>query len=495
MPMSPVSSFRSNDPYEQLIQSMISVESQPKQEIIRQRQNQERFKAVLSDFDSKLSALRTAVRKFTDPLLPLFGARTATTTSDAFRVSAGSKSDQGSHELQVLRLARADSRVSSQFTGSQTSLADFFAGKEPQSFAVGVASPNKDDPDRRVSIAVTVNPQGTTDDEILKEISDAVDAAMRDAVSEGLIKQTERAGVSLVRETSTTARLSVRGAQTGFANRLTFNDSPDGLLAALGLNQPDGSDQVFAVGTTETDSLLNSQFVLNGLTIYRNSNQVRDVLSGVTIDLQKTTEAPESFSVALDRDAVRAEVDGFIKKYNELLSYIEAKSRVDGTSGTRGDFAGDSTFRDLRLHLRNDVSRPVEGQPAEGPGMLADLGITTEKDGTLKLGDADKLFDALEANPSAVQSLLSGDDGVARRIETRLDSFLGTTGIVSQRTKSIDERLKRYGAQIKQWDERMASRESQLRNQFAKFQETIAILQGQQTFLNSFLYAGYGFGQ
>jgi flagellar hook-associated protein 2 len=225
--------------------------------------------------------------------------------------------------------------------------------------------------------------------------------------------------------------------------------------------------------------------------MYRSSNSVTDALTGLTLDLKASGSGTKDFSVAVDKASIKTEVESFITKYNDLLSYIQGKSTVDADAGVRGDFAADSTFRSLRFDMRNDVALEVTGQPSDGPKWITDLGITIEKDGSLKLTDADKLAEAVEDDAGAVESLFSGPNGVATRLETRIDRFVGINGIISDRNKSLEDNIKRLNNRISDWDERLGRREEQLRMQFARLQESIAVLQGQSQ--NMAMFFGGGF--
>lgn len=612
--MNSVPSYNANDPYELLIAQIIQIERQPQTLLQGQRSKQTVFKAVLSDFDSTLSALNASLDRFTDLLANPFGARAATVPEGAgFGISVSDLAAPGSHTLEVERLASADTRLSQQFADDGTTLASFFDTNGPQTFTVEVASPTDEDPDARVGIEVTVDPSGSTDAEILDEISTVIDEAMSAAADEGTIQRGDMASASVVNETSDTARLSLRSGDSGFAGRLSFTDSDNGLLGLLQINStglvgdpvttttpataasftgdaidapvsigPSGGDlelevngvattvsfgsgsytaediattlsdelgadvsveivdgalqfttaatgsaaslqitggslasdfglevmaapvtgtdattttetegtggQVTAVGTSETDSALNSRFVLDGLTLYRSSNEVADAIEGLTVSLQSVGEQT-AFSVGSDGESIVSEVEGFIKEYNAILDFIERKSAVDPEAGTRGDFAGDATIAGLRFGMRNDSLLTVDSQTAGAPTALADLGIEINNDGTLKLADKDKLVAAAAADADAVQSFFSAEDGLATRLQARLDTFLGTDGILDSRTDAIDARLDRLDTQIERWDERLDQRSGQLRAQYASLQETIAMLQGQQQSVLSFLYS------
>lgn len=487
-----VSLFRSSDPYEILISQMIEIERQPQYALQDERKNQDRLKKVMSDADSKISALHKLVKEFRDLFNSPFRGRGASVPQNAsFSVSASDKAAYGAHTLDVQRLASADTRVSKQYTAGGNTLSSVFSGG-PQTFTIQIAKPTADDPDHLEDISVTVDPQGTTDAEILKEISQAINQAMDEAVNAGTISNADRAIASVVNETSDTARLSLRSGKTGYENRLRFVDSDGGLLAALEVDRTTlhtgtGGGATVEVGTSEIDSALNSKFVLDGLTLYRSTNKVTDALDGLTLDLKKAGEGPYEFSIAADAEGIKNKVNDFIKKYNDLLIYIGAKSEVDADAGIRGDFAGDAAFRSLRYNMRNAVSQAVSGQNADAPKALTDLGIEIAKDGTLTLKDEKKLLDAVTKDASAVERLFAHDDGIATRLLDQLGQFVGTSGIINSRKKSIDTRLKRLDDRIKSWDAQLLQRESQLRSQYAKMQEVIASLQGQHQSLSSIL--------
>jgi flagellar capping protein FliD len=95
--MIPASATRGDSPYEMLIKSIITIESQPKQKLLGEKKDQERLKGVMSDFSKKLTDLQAAIKKLSDPVTPMFGARTGSTTSSAFSVSATDRASLGNH--------------------------------------------------------------------------------------------------------------------------------------------------------------------------------------------------------------------------------------------------------------------------------------------------------------------------------------------------------------------------------------------------------------
>lgn len=484
--------FNTGDPYEQLISQTIALERQPQRKLKTERNEQERLQGVLKDFDSELSALHGQLESLTDSVTNPFEGRTAEVIGDtkAFSVSGTDQASFGTHSVKVDRLASADGRISKQYTAGGSSLRSFFDTNGEQTFSVGIATPTEDNPDARTDISVTVNPTGTTNSEILDDLRAAIDDAMASAVDDGTIEANERAGVSVINETSDTARLSLRSAKTGFGGRFTFTDSADGLLSALEVNantvaSGTGGGQITEVGTSETDSKLNSKFNLDGLTLYRDTNRVTDALDGVTINLEKTSDTASDFEVKPDSEEIKKKIQKFIKDYNSVLEFIKRKSKVNGETGERGDFAGERAFTGLRYEMRNDAIRSVSGLP-EGTNSLEDVGIVMEDDGTLTLDDTEALVATAEKDPSALQKLFANDDGIATRLKDRVDAFVQTDGIIDARKDSLESGIDRLDGRIERFDERLARREEQLRKRFSQIKKVMAGIQSQQQSLGFF---------
>jgi len=470
--------------YQRLIQRTLQIESQPKLDLENRREQKKNTKSIVSDLDGKLSSLQSQLSSLTDPTASPFEGRSASAEegTEAFSVSADKTASTGSYSLAVNRRASADGRVSQTYDADQSGLADVFANNGAQTFSVEVATPSQSQD--RTAIDVTVDSDGATNKEVLNDIQSAIDSAFQSAVDDGTISSDERPSVSVLNPTSGTARLSLRSADTGYQGRLGFSDSGNNLLSELQVNADQLADdtqggEITEVGTDEGSSKLTSEFELNGLTFTRNSNEVTDAVDGVTISLDEATGTESSFEVAADEEGAKSAVTEFIDRFNEVNSFLQNKTEVDPESDERGPLANDSTFQRLQRQLRNDATRPVSGQP-DTLSTLADIGIEANRDGTLKLTDEEALLSALRENQGALKDLFAGPDGVATRLETRVDQFVDTGGVIDNREDSIDDTVDRLDDRIEQFDERLARREQQLRDRFTQVQSTIRALANQQ---------------
>ncbi|WVM89375.1 flagellar filament capping protein FliD [Halopseudomonas pachastrellae] len=114
--------------------------------------------------------------------------------------------------------------------------------------------------------------------------------------------------------------------------------------------------------------------------------------------------------------------------------------------------------------------------------ILADLGITTQSDGTLAI-DSDKLDDALDNNFDALSNFLSGEDGLMGRLDAKLDPYTKDGGIIEGRTNSLQKTLSGIDEQREQLERRLSSMETRLLAQFNAMDSLVANLSSTSSYL------------
>jgi flagellar hook-associated protein 2 len=83
-----------------------------------------------------------------------------------------------------------------------------------------------------------------------------------------------------------------------------------------------------------------ASFSINGLSVSSSSNTVTDVIDGVTLNLLSTTSSAITIDVKTDTDAVVADVQAFVDKYNAYASLFKDLTKYDATTGTAGRASG-----------------------------------------------------------------------------------------------------------------------------------------------------------
>ena len=487
----------SSSSLDRLINTIIALEARPRDALEDKKNELNERSSILSDLDSKLSTLNSLAERLTDPITDYFAAKTASSSdTDIFTASATSSALVGSHDITIQRLAATDTRVSKQYTDTGTDLRSFFDTNGSQTFQIEVAHPTSSDSNNRVNISVTVNPTSTNNDDILDEIALAVNNAMSSAVTAGTIDADEKVTASVVSEESGKSRLIFRSGQSGYTYRLDFTDSTNSLLSTLEISnnvQSSGTSggYITPIGTSASNSQLNAELQVDGLTFYRDSNTISDILTGVTITLKNVTTTTETLQIAADISAVKKEVEDFLNAYNDVLAFLHSNTTVDADTQVRGPLASDSTFRGLRTTLRSIMTGQVTSVQSGNPDYLFEIGITAADDGTLTLTDEDAFESALAKGSNAISDLFNSANGIATQINSLVEDYIKVGGIIDESQDSITDRIESLDNRIARVDERLQKREDQLRTQFAKMQEIVTVLQRQQfTLQNMFSLIG-----
>lgn len=212
----------------------------------------------------------------------------------------------------------------------------------------------------------------------------------------------------------------------------------------------------------------NALFSIDGLEQTSASNTLKDIIPGVSFSLLSETETnkPLTLTVGQDKAGVSTNLKKFVDAYNKLVKTSNELTSVtqvgEGKPPVVGGLVGDATVRTLLSGIRNELVNPAS---QEGIRVLADLGISTQKDGTLKIDD-NKLSTALTNNFDAVGQFLTGDSGLMSRVDSRIGGYIQTGGVLEQRMKGLQTTL----SDIDKQKETLARRVSQIQTRlFAQF--------------------------
>ncbi|MDP6353552.1 MAG: flagellar filament capping protein FliD [Planctomycetota bacterium] len=234
---------------------------------------------------------------------------------------------------------------------------------------------------------------------------------------------------------------------------------------------------------------LDAKFTLDGIPITRSANTVSDLIDGVTLRLNNTTD-PEADSlenrvvqVNIDND-IDGMLDGiqeFVDAYNGTIGFFEDQTKVE-EGGTRGALAGDQDYLRLRLNLRRSINDTINIDGVTN--FLRDIGLSigtgVNDTNNLQL-DTNALRAALANDISFVRDLLTHPtNGAATRITDLTDEYLRPNGAISRDRNLLNANIDRLGDRLNIFNDRVDSRETLLRNQFNAIAEQLIEL-GTQT--------------
>jgi len=494
------SMFSSSNSVENLVYQYMRFEQGPRNRILARQSELNNKKSILSQLDSKLSSLYSETDRLTDSVINYFDVNKATSSNeDYIKVSAGSNASPGIFSVNIDRLATSDTRVSKQYNSTDT---DFSSITTDQTFSVSLAHPTGEDEDNRVSISVTISADvfENSSEEVLESIRDEINNAISTAVVNEDIESEEQISASVVSESDGKSRLVLRSNQTGYTNRMVFTDSSDGILTTLGVLASDGAydpdnnhdyGYMTEIGTSDTTSGLNSIIEIDGLTYYRDDNQITDAIDGLTIDLIATTSSTQNITVENDNDAVRTEIQSFMDSYNEAISYLKEKAQINPDTLQRGELSGDYSYKALFSDLKGLPLNSISSPSSSDYSSLYSIGIGFSDDGKMVFTDENKFEEALRISTELVSDVFNASDGIATLIKDKVENYTETGGVISSSKNTIDSNLLYLSNSLKRVEEQLASKEQRYRDDFARLQQTMSALNDQMGSLSMFS-GGYG---
>ena len=202
----------------------------------------------------------------------------------------------------------------------------------------------------------------------------------------------------------------------------------------------DGGD-LFPTQVNATGESLNAALTVDGVTYYRNTNKISDILPGVTLRLTQTGTA--TLRISEDYRGIEETFKNFIEGVNELIRYIREKSGVDPETGEHGPLYGSDVAQNLIRDLQQGLLTVVD--QTEGFRSLFDLGVNFNRDGTITV-DEERLSRAISENPEGIMKLLAGDEesglvGIAETLNSLLGGYLGRSGLIGIAREGVERRI------------------------------------------------------
>ncbi|MCU1380735.1 MAG: flagellar hook-associated 2 domain protein [Acidimicrobiales bacterium] len=134
-------------------------------------------------------------------------------------------------------------------------------------------------------------------------------------------------------------------------------------------------------------------------TVSSSSNQVSNLLPGVTISL--ATTGSTTITVSRDADALAANVGNLVDQANTVLKEIATQTSYDPDTQEAGLLIGDFSVRQLQSSIVNSIINSVS---TSSVATAATAGVSVTKTGTFTF-DKTKFVAAYTANPTEVAKL------------------------------------------------------------------------------------------
>ena len=335
--------------------------------------------AAYQELQSLLSTLVTSASSLSSSIVnsltsSVYGARAATITStgdisvsSVLSMSISSGATTGDYALTISQIATAQKVLGSTVADKVADLG--YAGTVSIGLVDGSSS--------EISITSGMS---------LEDIVDTINAQT----------STTNVQASIIQVSSTEYEM-VLSATEDNADIVVSSVSGDDIMNKLGVTDSSGNF------TTVLQTSQPAIFTLDGIEITRDTNDITDVLSGVTFSLLQTTPSGSSLNISIETDtsAIETALETLVTDYNAFREFVYAQQQLASSDDEDNPVLfGDSTMRDIMNQIQSALNESIGGL------SLADLGLSFDETNNLEF-DADALSKTLTDNLDGVISLLA----------------------------------------------------------------------------------------
>ncbi len=391
-----------------------------KAQLARQTSNNTAMISGIGSLRSALTTFSSAMTKLNDSTAPSFKAFAATSANEnVVKASASGSAVAGTYSVHVTDLATS-SRVASKLYDSSA-----------DAVAEGDLTINQGGKDYTIKVGAGATLQSVRD-QINKELGGKGFSANIISGEEG-------------------ARLVIGSTTTGLGTDIKVS----------GVMDIDGTESMNSSTSGAgfvTALAADAELTVDGIKITSSSNEVKDAISGLTLNLTGISGSATNIAVVANNDGLKTSVQAFVDAYNTLQKAITSLTTTSKDSNDNlvlGPLTNDPTTRSLLADIRSVLSEVGSGDQLTS---LSQLGINTQKDGTLEFSTT-KFTAALNDKKLGpeIQTLFTGTNGIFQRMNKAIDPYNTSDGSLMTRKNSLDKVAKSLSDQQAALDRRTES--------------------------------------
>jgi flagellar hook-associated protein 2 len=263
--------------------------------------------------------------------------------------------------------------------------------------------------------------------------------------------------------------------------------------------------------------------VMEGIEIKRSSNNIDDLIPGVTIIPKAPSDTPVTLNIEPDREAIKDAIVKLVGNYNWLMAELNVLTRSDEkiiqdltylTADEKtemkkrlGAFSGDMSLNQYKNRLQQAVTAAYITEAEQDLSMLMQIGIGTDlrRAGATTGYDPAHLRGYLEIDEKALDAALTkdlrpiqqlfgydstgdllADTGVAFALDALAKPFIDTGGMIGVKTNTIDGKIGQEERRIATLDRQLEAKEVALKRQYANMETAFSRMEKMGNTLDNF---------
>ncbi len=237
-------------------------------------------------------------------------------------------------------------------------------------------------------------------------------------------------------------------------------------------------------GTTVGTAAKNSVVVMDGARYSRSSNAIDDLIDGVKLNLVSTSPSAVTLGSTAPGTAISQGLSDFVETFNQLLTMVKEETNIN-----TGSLKSDGSAIDIKRSLAVLTTTTLANSTTGGPQTLADIGVSTNRDGSLSV-DTARLNKMMANDPAGVEALFR--DGAGPSGGGLSAAFSAVATRLTNKTAGLDASAARYAkaqtdlttAKSKITDQSTAASD-RLTKQYAAMDARVAAYKATQAFMTN----------
>lgn len=447
-----------------IVSQLVAIEKLPLQQL----------QATAAKFQTQLSlygTVKSQISALGDAAAVLAGAsgwntqKATSSNTAAVGVTVGATAASAALTVSVQQLAQAQATTSAGIAvgtaaGATGSLSIQLGTWSGATFAAGATA----------AVAVTVGATDTVST-IAGKINSANAGVTATVLSDGTNERL------VVRSTST-------GAAAGFSIAAT-DTGGNGAISTFGFTDSTATTPSTA-GMFMGQSGLDANLKINGVALTSATNNMTNVIPGVSLQLLQATTASVDITVANDLTVAQKNIQSFVDAYNSLNQTLANSTTYSAATKTGGPLQGDSTTMGLQNALRSMLGSSSAGSTFT---RLSDAGLERQTDGSLKINQV-KLTSAMQ-NLGNLQNLFTTNNsnastnGFGLKVRDFARAMVAFDGQVTNKSAALQGSITRNSKDQDRVTERASRVEAQLLKQYSALDAQMAQLNGLSSYVTA----------
>jgi flagellar hook-associated protein 2 len=291
------------------------------------------------------------------------------------------------------------------------------------------------------------------------------------------------------------------------------------IIRGIKVTNPDARAGFEAINPAGT--ALDAKLEIDGIPIIRETNSIDDLIQGVTLNINKTSDKVVEIEIMPDKESIKDGIISFVGYYNQVLQnihiltsndesvigeleYLSDEEKEDARNNL-GTFQGDMTFSQLKNRMQRIAMEAYRTSAGRDLSLLSQIGISTNSSGFGGGVNKSKLRGYLEINEDTLDEALSSDiqpikdlfgrdtdgdfiidTGAAYEMDRYINSYTQIGGLVASRISGIDTQINRTERSIRDMESKLDDKELELKIKFGRMEAALKTMEQSSSAIENF---------